>query len=194
MKNKEESSRISPRGSHPSPASSDTSGETTGSLSRPGHNRDGDAGETRLVDQLHDLAHPLVLQAAVGLEHHRLVGVLVVDGLELRRHLRVRHPVLADEDAAVLLDGERQLLAAPPRLSWHQSLAMACGFPFVSGNGLLSIALTCCLLCLLRYVLAAQFCYLLSKLRLNGEEVYCRPSTSDTLSNNLTGELESLFT
>jgi hypothetical protein len=60
MKNKEESSRISPRGSHPSPASSDTSGETTGSLSRPGHNRDGDAGETRLEDVSETLPKPAV--------------------------------------------------------------------------------------------------------------------------------------
>src|SRR5579872_7289077 len=63
-----------------------------------------DPAEAGLVDQPHHVAHLLVLQPAVALQHDLLVRCLVVNALQRPRHLGVGHPVLADEDAAVLLD------------------------------------------------------------------------------------------
>src|ERR1700730_18033616 len=68
--------------------------------------------EAGLVEHLHDLAHPLVLEPPVALDHHRLVGALVRDVLERRRQAVVRYPVLVDVDVAVRpFDRDGQLLA-----------------------------------------------------------------------------------
>src|SRR5579864_4504138 len=81
-----------------------------------------DPAEAGLVDQPHHLAHPLVLQPAVALQHDLLVRCLVVNALQRPRHLAVGHPVLADEDAAVLLDRDGELLAVLRHLLGHLRL------------------------------------------------------------------------
>src|SRR6185436_4541534 len=69
-----------------------------------------DAREARLVDHPHHLAHFRVLEPAVGLDDDVLVGRALVDVLERRQQLVGRDPLVAEEDAAVLLDGDAELL------------------------------------------------------------------------------------
>ena len=62
-----------------------------------------DAAEAGLVDELHQAAHVLVLQAPVGLDHHVLVRGRGVDLGQRGLQVLLRHPVLVDEDRAVRL-------------------------------------------------------------------------------------------